>query len=267
MLKALYTILLFFISFGLNQMELVLEREYNYSCDYIKTDQLNNLYLINKSEIKKLDKNGQITRFSNNLFGDISILDISDPFKILIYNKDFNKIQYLDHTLAPISDLIFLDELAYYNVQSICQSVKGGFWIFDKNLAQIFYIDQDIKTKQKSVQLSELVDVNEEYNEVFMLEKNDYIYLGIEKQGVLLFDSYGTYIKTFPLIDISSFQVIGKNIIYFAENELILYHTETFNKEKLDLPAQDIKDARIEGNTIYTQGQNKISVFRVNHFK
>lgn len=265
--KALNIITIFLVSFVLNQTELILLQEYNAPVQYITTDQLKNLYLVYHSEIQKITENGKTTKYSNNLFGDISVLDVSDPFKLLIFNKDFNKVQYLDQNLTAISDPMSLDELGYFNVQAICQSGKGGLWIYDQSLAQILYINQRMKTTQKSIQLSELIDADEDHNRIFMLEKNDYIYLGIEAQGVFVFDGYGTYMKTFPLTDISSFQVVDNSIIYFADDKLIRYHTETFNKEKLDLPIHHIEHARIEGQKIYIQAKNKVSIFKANRIK
>ncbi len=132
--------------------------------------------------------------------GKITDVDVSDPFRTLLFYRDFNKIIFLDKNLSEITSPIVLDDLGYYNVLSVCQSVNGGFWIFDQSLSSVIYIDKNLNTIKKSSQLSDLIGQEMDQKQVFMLEKNDYIYLGVSGEGILLFDSYGTYIKTFPIV-------------------------------------------------------------------
>ena len=90
--------------------------------------------------------------------------------------------------------------------------------------------------------------------------------LSEENIKVLLFDNYGTYIKTYPLFDCKFFQVIDDTIIYCSNDKLISYNTETFEKDELDLPVEDIQNARIEGNKIFIQTDDKVRVYKANNF-
>ena len=71
------------------QPEFILEKEYDIKADFISTDQLGNFYIIKNSELIKINAdNNQTLRYSNNLFGKISSVDPSDPFRILIFNRE-----------------------------------------------------------------------------------------------------------------------------------------------------------------------------------
>ena len=249
------------------QPDFILEKEYDIKADFISSDQLGNFYIIKNSELIKINAdNNQTLRYSNNLFGKISSIDPSDPFRILVFNKDFNKIVFLDKNLTEIASPILLDKLGYFNISVVCQSINGGFWIFDQNLNELIYFDKKLNLQKKSSQLSSLFDTNKEISGVFMIEKNDYIYLGIKDEGVLLFDIYGTYLKTFPITDINSFQVIDDIIIYSNKGQLILYNTQNFNTELIDLPIDNCINSRIEHKKVFLQTTEKLIVYQLSNF-
>lgn len=264
-MKKLIAIFLLFSCFGTfaqSEFELVKEIKHTYS--QFSTDPFGNIYFITNSELIKTDfRTNQKFNYSNNLFGKITSIDLSDPLRILLYNKDFNKISFLDNRLAEITSTVSINDLGYYNVAAVCQSNSGGFWIFDQNLNELIYFNKNLEQQKKSSQVSSLFDPEKEISEIFMLEKNDYIYLGIKDQGVLLFDVYGTYIKTFPIADIEDFQVLNSKIVYYANSKLILYNTLNFTAEVLDLPIEKALDVRIEQNKLFILTKDKVVVYRL----
>lgn len=237
--------------------------EYNASTNHFSTDQLGNIYFLKNSELQKIDVASQKQfTYSTNIFGAITIIDVTDPLRLLIYNEKFNRLIFLDNRLAEISDVVSLNSHNYYNVAAICQSNSNGFWIFDRNLNELVYFDQNMKQQKKSAQITSLLDPEKELREIFMLEKNDYIYLGIKGLGVLLFDVYGSYIKTFPITEITRFQVLENQIVYFSNNSLLSYNTQNFNKEVLSLPVDNAINARLEQNNLYILTSKKLLVYQ-----
>ncbi len=254
-------------SFLLSQSDYILEKNIRSTTDYISSDQLGNLYMVRHMEFKKIETGSyKQSNYSNVLSGKISSIDTSDPFRILLFYKDFNKIEFLDKNLAQIASPIDLNDLGYYNVSAACQSVNGGFWIFDQSLFQLIYFDQSLNITKKSSQISELIHQNEENQQVFMLEKNDYIYLGISGEGILLFDHYGTYIKTFPIIDISDFQVNNEIITYLKNGKFLAYNTSSFEEYSISLPEHNYRQIRIENRRLFVQTEEEIYIYQRNNF-
>jgi hypothetical protein len=255
------------IIFSVTQPEYTLEKELKSRADFFTVDQLGFVYLIQNTEIKKLDLSQNNEKsFSSLLSGKITGVDVADPFKTLLFYKDFNKIIFLDKNLSELTSPIVLDDLGYYNVLSVCQSVNGGFWIFDQSLSSLIYIDKNLNTIKKSSSLSDLIGENLDQKQVFMLEKNDYIYLGISGEGILLFDSYGTYLKTFPLLNIGRFQVNNEIISYSKDEELYFYNTDSYTEKKMPLPIHSYKQVMIVNKKLFIQTEGKILIYKLNNF-
>ncbi|PLX23699.1 MAG: hypothetical protein C0597_00670 [Marinilabiliales bacterium] len=255
-----------FISFP--QTEIRLEQELNYKADFFIFDQLGYLYLINGTELQKIDlKTKKEKSFSNLLAGNIYSVDVSDPFKTLIFYKDFNKLDWLDKNFGAIASTISLDDLGFNYVASVCQSVNGGFWLFDQSLFQIVYLDKNLKTTHKSTQFSEMIDQNTELDQVYMLEKNDYIYLGINGNSILIFDSYGTYIKTYPINYNRDFQVNNETIVYYEDQKLKFYNTTNYSEEQILLPDKKIRQVRLENKKIFMLTTEKLLIYQPDIFK
>jgi len=244
------------------------EKEYNYEADFFSTDGFGNLYIVQNSELIKINtKDNKKLVYSNFSSGRISSIDPTDPFRILVYYKDFNRILFLDKNLTEIISPISLDDKGIYNVVSVCQSVNGGFWVLDQNSAQLLYLDKHLNIVKKSAVIKEIFDQNTGANQAFMLEKNDYIYVGFENAGVMQFDSYGVYIKTFPSINIANFQVIDNVIVYYSDGKLYYYNTQNYQEENVKIPIENIKKVTIEGNKLFVQTEKKILVYNLNKLK
>jgi len=265
-ISLVFSILLSF-TFSFSQPDYILEKELNYTADFISTDQFGHLYLVNGSELKKIEiGTNKQSNYSNKLSGKLFSVDVTDPFRILLFYKDFNKIELLDKNLAQITSPINLNDLGYYNVSAVCQSVNGGFWIFDQSLNQLIFFDKSLNITNKSSQLSELIDQNLENEQVFMLEKNDYIYLGIRDEGILIFDNYGTYIKTFPILEVNDFQVNNENITYLKNGEYFFYNSSSFEEYNISLPEHYYKQVRLENKRLFIQTEEKIFIYQQNNF-
>jgi len=266
LISCLGSILISVILF-VSQPEYTLEKELNCKADFFTVDPLGFLYLIQNAEIRKIDLNQNKEKsYSNSLSGKITEADVSDPFRTFLFYQNFNKIVFLDKNLSEMMSPIVLDDLGYFDVLSVCQSVNGGFWIFDQSLSSLIYIDKNLNAIKKSSGLFDLTGQNMDQKQVFMLEKNDYIYLGISGEGILLFDSYGTYVKTFPLLNAGRFQVNNGIISYYYEGELHFYNTDSFTEDKMPLPIHSYKQVLIENKKLFIQTEGKIFIYKLNNF-
>lgn len=266
MVISLFITILTSIIFSVPQQDYKLTKELAVKADYFTVDPLGFLYTIRGSSIQKVNlKLNHTLEYSNPTLGNIWSVDASDPFRTLVFYKDFNRIEFLDRNLTLITSAIQLDNLGYYNVAAVCTSVNGGFWLFDQTLNQLVYINQDLKPAKKSARLTEMFEQNGDQELVFMLEKNDYIYLGIEKEGILLFDFYGTYIKTFPIKNVNSFQVNNGTITYVKNGNQHFYNTNNYGQDTLDLPKEKIKQVVLENNRLFILSEKKISIYQLNN--
>jgi len=224
----------------------------------ITTDQLGYYYEISNTTINKYATDGKLEySFSNNMLGIISNVDVSNPQKILVYFKEFTKILILDNTLSPSSEVIDLTTLELYETTLVCRSYNDGTWYYDPIRFELIRKNQELITTNSSGNLSNLLAENIQPN--YLIEYNNMLYLNDPKNGILVFDSYGSYLKTIPLYELSSFQVKDKFIIYSNLNgEVETYDFFTLKKTKYQPKKYNSTvSVRVENNLIYIVDKNK----------
>ncbi|UPT66170.1 MAG: hypothetical protein M0D57_17035 [Sphingobacteriales bacterium JAD_PAG50586_3] len=93
----LYTVLAaLFITRASAQITFTPERTQTVSGTKLYVDKLDNVYVINDNEIFKYKPDGKLfNRYSNKSLGKVTMIDVSNPLKILLFYKDFSRIVYL----------------------------------------------------------------------------------------------------------------------------------------------------------------------------
>ena len=95
--------------------------------DFITTDRLGNLYVVKNDFIWMYNRDGDSLReFNTKRYGKIHFVDCSDPYKILVFFKDFNVIQYLDNFLSENGPPRDMQELGFDQATLVCLSQESG---------------------------------------------------------------------------------------------------------------------------------------------
>lgn len=219
----------------------------------LTTDQFGFYYEIKDTEINKYSIGGKVDcSYSNNVLGIISSVDVSNPQKILVYFKDFTKILILDNTLSPTSDVIDLTQLELDETNLVCRSYNDGVWYYDPVRFELIRKNQELETTNTSGNLANLLSKNIQAN--FLVEYNNKLYLNDVENGILVFDNYGTYMKTIPLYGLLNFQVKDKFLIYAnAVTEAIeIYNFLTLEKAAFKSNKySEVSSVRLEGDLIF----------------
>jgi len=220
--------------------------------DVITTDQLGYYYEIGDTDIKKYSETGILNcSYSNNVLGLIAHVDVSNPQKILVYFRDFTKILILDNELAPTSEVIDLTDLELDETTLVCRSYNDGTWYYDPVRFELIRKDQELLTTNTSGNLANLLNKNIQAN--YLIEYNNRVYLNDKTLGVLVFDNYGTYLKTLPIFGLSSFQVKEKQLVYAnTANQIETYDfftLEVIQYKPLEYSA--VSQVRVENKTIF----------------
>lgn len=223
----------------------------------LATDQFGYYYEISDTEIKKYTKLGELYRtYSNNVLGVIANVDVSNPYKILVYFRDFTKILILDNFLAPSSDVIDLTTIDLDATTLVCRSYNDGSWYYNALNFELVRKNQELKTTNTSSNIANLLGKNIQPN--YLLEYNNRIYLSDSINGVLVFDVYGTYLKTIPVYGIDNFQVKDKYLLYINKEGIIeTYDFFTLEKKNYKpLKYNSISSVRIENQDVFIVNKN-----------
>lgn len=219
---------------------------------FFTTDQTGSYYEIYSNQIIKIGKNGQRQfTYSNNILGEISSVDVSNPMKIIVFFKDFSKVVVLDNTLTEQGGVLDLNEVSLEETSLVCSSYNNGVWYYNPIKFQLTRIENSINIINTSANISTLLNKNIQPN--FIVEFNNKVYLNDPTQGILIFDVYGTYLQTLPIFGLTTFQVKEKYLLYVNKDAQIeTYDFFTLEKSVYKpLQYSNIKMVRIENKTIY----------------
>jgi hypothetical protein len=247
-MKQILTILIILITYPVYSQVKALP----FNGNLITTDQFGFYYEIGDTEIKKYSNSGELNcSYSNNLLGVIANVDVSNPQKILVYFKDFTKILILDNTLSPSSEVIDLTTIELDETSLVCRSYNDAVWYYDPVRFELIRKNQELITTNSSGNIANLLNKNIQPN--FMIEDKSKVYLSDPLAGILVFDIYGTYLKTLPILGLMNFQVRDKFLIYTSiEGEIETYDFFTLEKSKYKPLKYNLIDfVRVENETIY----------------
>lgn len=227
----------------------------------IVTDNFSNLYTISKDKFTKYDVKLKFQKeFSNKNFGDITFADVTNPLRPLLFYRDFGRIIFLDNTLSQNGDPIALEKLGYPLATLAAASYDNSLWIYDQPSFELIRFNNSLEIVSRTGNLAQILGVEIQPN--FMLEKDNKLFVNNPASGILVFDVFGTYIKTVPVYNLSTFQVADDEIIYVSEGSLHAWNLKTTEITDYLQPVNDTAlNMRIERDAIFVQDSTTISSY------
>jgi len=201
----------------------------------IVSDNFSNVYTISKDKFTKYDMKLKFQKeFSNKNFGNITTADVTNPLRPLLFYRDFGRIVFLDNTLSQNGDPIALEKLGYPLATLAASSYDNGLWIYDQPTFELIRFDNALEISNRTGNLSQILGM--ELQPTFILEKDNRLFVNNPTTGVLIFDVYGTYVKTAPLTNIRTFQVMDDDIIYYSDGYLHSWNIKTAEETEYTEP-------------------------------
>jgi hypothetical protein len=201
-------------------------------------DNLDNIYILNsRSQIKKLDANGDSVAVFNDIkkFGQATLIDVSNPLKVLLYYKDFATIVVLDRFLN-IRNTIDLRKQNILQVKAIGQSYDNKVWVYDELESKLKKIDEDGKLLLETTDFRLLLGLAPSPLKIF--DEDKYVYLYDSLQGVFVFDYYGALKNNIAISRWQNFKVTGKYIFGSRADTLYRYEINTLLLDDWKMPEQ-----------------------------
>jgi hypothetical protein len=234
--------------------------------DFFTTDNLGQVYLIKGDQLFKYNKFGSLLfTYSNKVLGQITIIDASNPLRLLLYYRDFGQIEFLDDALSLIGSAINLEEKLMGQSTLACASTNDEMWLYDPLDFRLVRINQKLKVSYESLNINQISGTNILPN--LLIEYNNWVYLNNPATGILVFDVYGTYSKTIPIKGLQSFKFEDNQLFYFKDKKLISYDLNRFSETEMMLPklSLDAKNIRIERaeKLLAVLKENKLELFLI----
>jgi hypothetical protein len=226
-------------------------------------DNTGNIYTLSRSNLlKKLSPSGDSIGVYNAVtrFGDISLIDVTNPLKILLYYKDFATIVEADRFLN-ILNTIDLRSLGIFQVKTIGLAYDNNIWLFDELDAQLKRIADDGTLINQTTDFRQLFDTIPDPSVI--IDQTEFVYLYDTARGVYAFDHYGTLKSHVLLKNWQDFTVIDKSII--GRNNRFFFK---YQLGKLDIAQEPLPEAYLNATkikvtpvAIYVLKKNMLEVY------
>jgi len=212
---------------------------------FLTSDKLQQCYVVTEdNELFKYDKKGQrLFHYNNNQLGELTWVDATDPFNILLFYPDYFTVILLDRTLSITGEYQLFD-LNITDVNAVAMANDNELWFFDDNTGKVRKISRAGAVTEESVNVKLLLGEN--IQAVNMLATRNRIFLNAPEYGILVFDNFGTYLKIIPIKNLSSFQVVDDQLIFQEGGILKAFHLRSFLTSEIALPFKLEEEDRLK---------------------
>ncbi len=230
--------------------------------DAFTTDELGKIYVLHGDVIALYDATGHSwLRNSVKTFGRITNIDAYYSLKPMVFSQEQGQLAVLDNTLSIQGSVFNLPRNGFPQVVLVCMSVQNSFWFFDQQNQGLIRVDGQLRKQADTGRLDQLLGITP--MPIAMQEFDSRLYLNDPKNGILVFDLFGTYVKTIPIIGAKSFEVRDRVVYYFQDGKAFVYDMISFAIEEIpiseDLRA-DALEVRIEHGHAYVRSADRIVI-------
>jgi len=227
------------------------------------TDNIGGLYLITSdNQLKKYNENGDSVGVFNQItqYGKLAYVNAENPWKTILYYKNFSTIVLLDKYLNLIT-AINLRKLNIFRVQAVTTSYDNNIWLFDEQDNTLKKIDDNGKILSRTVDFRLLFDSAPDPEKI--IDRDGFVYLYDPQKGVYIFDYYGSFKSKLAFLHWSDIDVIGKSIYGFDKENLYKYTSSDPDLKTYKLPAAlaNNSSVQIENHKLYILKNNQLLVY------
>ncbi len=226
-------------------------------------DNLDNIYILNsRNQVKKLNSRGDSVAVFNDIkrYGQATLIDVSNPLKILLYYKDFASIVVLDRFLNAVNT-IDLRKQDILQAKAIGLSYDNKIWVYDELENKLKKIDEEGKLLQETSDFRQLFDKAPVPQELF--DQDKLVYLYDSAQAVYVFDYYGALKNRLTIQGWQNFKVAGKYIFGNKAGILYRYEIGNFRMDEWTMPEalRDSRSFNFSSSRLYALKNDRIEIY------
>ncbi|MBZ4189667.1 hypothetical protein [Niabella beijingensis] len=265
MIRRLFILMVCCISLNAVNGQLTTEKIKTIPGNYVAVaaDNLENIYLLTASnQLKKLNEKGDSVAVYNNVkkLGEASLLDVSNPLRVLLYYRNFATLVMLDRLLNAVNT-IDLRAQHIFNAEAVGLSYDGKIWLYD-NMENVLK-----KIDDKGSVLFKTPDFRQLFNDApapqQIIDRNKLIYIYDSARGIYIFDYYGTYKGKLAITNWQDLRITDKYIFGNDNNRFYRYTLNTLKFEEWPIP-DALKNARqyiLGEQTLYVLNNDELSLY------
>jgi hypothetical protein len=205
--------------------------------DYIAVDVQGNIYCVENSKLSKYSPEGTLlATFNRFSLGAINAIDVSNRMKIMLFYKEAGIILFLDEHLSPITEEFSLFAKNLYSITLASYSTTNHIWLYDHFSKELLTLDFHLNIIQKNrFDLDGTAPIGlTEIKEKMMV-------LHHPAAGLLLFDAFGTFVKTITIFTHNPIQIVNTTVYYLEESVFKQYDYQKLEKQTSNFQIDNAK--------------------------
>ena len=219
---------------------------------YFAIDKLRQVYLVTSAnEVVKYSQEGkELFRYNNNTRGNLSYIDATDPFNLLLFYPELQAIATLDRTMNETA-LLLLFSADIINATAIALANDNNIWVYDQATFQLVKIAPDGAVLASSDNLSAQLPHPPAASQA--IARENMVYLNDSEKGIFLFDGFAQYHQLLPLPAYEHIWMLDGHLQLFKKGELSAYNLKALKKVRLPMPTvgKQAIQARWQGGRLY----------------
>ena len=200
-------------------------------------DNLDNIYLLDtRNQLKKISANDDSIAVYNDVkrYGHATLIDASNPLKVLLYYRDFATVVVLDRYLN-VRTTIDLRKQNIFQVRAIGQSYDNNIWLYDELDNKLKKITDEGKLLQETPDFRLLL--GKAITPVKLFDENKYVYVYDTMQGIYVFDYFGALKNNILIQGWQNVKVTGNFIFGSHADTLYRYDIKSFMYDEWKMPS------------------------------
>ncbi len=228
-------------------------------------DILNNLYLVTEgNQLKKLNAKGDSVAAFNDVkkYGNPSLIDVSNPLKVLLYYKNFATVVMLDRLLSQRNSINFRQQ-NIFSVKAIATSYDNNIWLFDEQDMKLKKIDEAGQLLTETTDWRLLMDTVPVPEKI--MDANNFVYLYDAAKGFYIFDYYGTFKNNLPFAHWENVSIGTNGLAGFMGKKYFSYQPQSLQLKTYNLPSffKDYSSIRAMNGKIYLLKKEGVVIYSV----
>ncbi len=240
---------------------------------YFNVDVLNNIFLISQdNQLIKLNESGDFIAGFNELmkFGRPSLIDVSNPLKLLVYYKNYSNLLTLDKILT-VRNSVNLKTKNLFSVRAVTVAYDNNIWVYDEQNFKLKKFDDQFNLLLESQDISmlsennQLISQNVQPDPVQLIDYDKQLYLYDKALGFFIFDSYGSYKNNLPFKNWSNIAINNRTIYGFSADTLFSYNLESLSLKEYLLPdsISKFKSIKAVNGYLYLLNKDGLDIYQI----
>lgn len=250
--------------YKLNAQPYVLIKNIPSQATNIQVDKFDILYIVEDYKISQYNTKGELLySYENMNQGEISKLDVSNPFKPVVLYEDHNVVCVLDNKLALIST-ISLNQLNQNAIAAISAPNTTQFWVYDNIDNALKLYDKNFVLENQSENFIQLFGAVSEIKSLKIANKKIYL---LDQESIKVFDQFGSYIKSYSVGNIVDFQIFKQQLVFFEDGALQSINELSLETKVLALATipKHLKNVLLLKNHLFYRYKENCSIYSINN--